>query len=142
VGGDVVGFLLGRRLGRPFLDAHGARLRIRPEHVERVERFFARRAGRAVLVGRFVGLLRALTPFVAGASRLPLRRILPFSVAGGFAWGATFTLVGYEFSGSFERSGTHASLIAMGGALVLAGGLALIERRADGGRHRGDDTQA
>jgi hypothetical protein len=44
--------------------------------------------------------------------------------------------------GSFERSGTHASLIAIGAALVLAGGLALIERRADGDRDHGDDTQA
>jgi membrane-associated protein len=77
LGGDVVSFLLGRRFGRPFLDAHGARLRIRPEHLERVEQLFARHGGKAILVGRFVGILRALTPFVAGASRVPLRRVVP-----------------------------------------------------------------
>ena len=82
VGGDVVSFLLGRRFGRPFLDAHGERLRIRAEHVERVERIFDRHGGKAILVGRFVGILRALMPFVAGASRFPLRRFVPYTAVG------------------------------------------------------------
>jgi membrane-associated protein len=120
VGGDLVSFALGRRLGRPFLDANGARLRIRPEQLERVERFFARYGGRAVLVGRFVGLLRALTPFVAGTSRLPLRRFLPYSVVGALGWAATFTLVGYAFAGSFESAGETATRIALGAAALVA----------------------
>ena len=120
VAGDVVSFGLGRRLGRPFLDAHGARLRITPEHVDRVERFFARYGGRAVLLGRFVGILRALMPFVAGASRLPLRRFLPYSVVGALGWAASFTLVGYGFAGSFESAGETAARIAMAAAVVAA----------------------
>jgi membrane-associated protein len=120
VGGDLVSFVVGRRLGRPFLDAHGARLRIRPEQVARVERFFARYGGKAVLLGRFVGILRALTPFVAGASRLPLRRFLPYSVVGALAWAATFTLVGYAFAGSFESAGETAARIALAAAVVAS----------------------
>lgn len=46
VGGDLVSFMLGRRRGRAFLEAHGARLRIRPEHLARADRFFARDGGR------------------------------------------------------------------------------------------------
>jgi membrane-associated protein len=125
VGGDVVSFSIGRRLGQPFLDANAARLRIRPEHVRRVERFFDRYGGRAVLVGRFVGILRALTPFVAGASGLPLRRFLPYSVLGALGWAATFTLVGYAFASSFESAGETATRIALGGAAVVAAALAL-----------------
>jgi membrane-associated protein len=135
VAGDVVSFALGRRLGRPFLDAHGARLRITPERIERVERFFARYGGRAVLVGRFVGILRALTPFVAGASRLPLRRFLPYSVAGALAWAATFTLVGYAFAGSFESAGETAARIALAAA-VLAAALLLVGARLRRARQR------
>ena len=125
VGGDVVSFTLGRRLGRPFLDAHADRLRIRPEHLNRVERFFDRYGGRAVLVGRFVGILRALTPFVAGASRLPLRRFLPYSVLGALGWAATFTFVGYAFASSFESAGETATRVALGGAVLVAAALAL-----------------
>jgi membrane-associated protein len=128
VGGDLVSFGLGRRLGRPFLDARGPQLRIRPEHVQRVERFFARHGGRAVLVGRFVGILRALTPFVAGASRLPLRRFLPYSVLGALAWAATFTVVGYAFASSFESAGEAAARIALGAAVVVAFALLLVAR--------------
>jgi membrane-associated protein len=126
-GGDLVSFLLGRRRGRAFLEAHGARLRIRPEHLARADRFFDRNGGRAVLIARFVGVLRALMPFVAGASLLPLRRFLPFSALGGLVWAAMLTLVGYSFAGSFERAGETATRIALGGAVLAATVLALVE---------------
>jgi membrane-associated protein len=120
VTGDVVSFLLGRRFGRPLIDAHGSRLRIRPEHVERAERFFEHHGGKAVLVGRFVGVLRALTPFLAGASRFPLRRFVAYSAVGALCWAAAFTLVGYGFSRSFESAGQEATRIALAAALVAA----------------------
>ena len=121
VSGDVVSFVLGRRFGRPLLDAHGARLGISPEQVERVEQMFERHGGRAVLLGRFVGILRALTPFVAGASRFPLRQFLPYSAIGALAWTTAFTLVGYGFSDSFESAGRTATRIALVGALIVGG---------------------
>jgi membrane-associated protein len=124
VGGDLVSFALGRRLGRPFLHTHGPRLGIGPDRVARVEDWFVRWGGRAVLVGRFVGVLRALTPFLAGESLLPLRRFLPYSVVGGLAWATTFTLVGYGFASSFESAGETATRIALGAAVLI--GLALV----------------
>jgi membrane-associated protein len=85
-GGDLVSFLLGRRLGRPFLRRHGERMRLGPERLARVERFYDRHGGKAVLVGRFAGLVRAVSPFLAGASGLSLWRFLPWSAAGGLLW--------------------------------------------------------
>jgi membrane-associated protein len=126
--GDTAGFLLGRRLGDAFLEKHGARLGIRRQDAARVNHFFAHHGGRAVLIGRFIGLVRPLIPFVAGASGLRLRRILPFSAAGAFGWAATFTIVGYEFSDTFKSSGKEASLIAMGGAVLLVAVIALLDR--------------
>jgi membrane-associated protein len=128
VTGDVVSFALGRRLGRPFLEAHGERLHVRPEHLTRAERFFERYGGRAVLVGRFVGILRALTPFLAGASRVRLRAFLPYSAVGALGWAAAFTLVGYGFAGSFESAGETAARIALAAALVAAAALVLVAR--------------
>jgi membrane-associated protein len=118
--GDLVSFLLGRRLGRPFLERHGPRVRVGPERLGQVERFYARHGGSAVLLGRFVGLVRAVSPFVAGASGLELRRFVPWSLAGTLAWAATFTLVGYGFSESFADSGETAARIALGAALFAA----------------------
>ena len=118
--GDLVSFALGRRLGRPFLERHGPRVRVSPERLGQVERFYARHGGSAVLLGRFVGLVRAVSPFVAGASGLELRRFLPWSLVGTLAWAATFTLVGYGFSESFADSGETAARIALAGALLAA----------------------
>ena len=139
VGGDVVSFFLGRRFGRPFIETHGTRLRIPPERVDRVERLFDRHGGKAVLVGRFIGILRALTPFVAGASRFPLRRFLPYSAVGALAWSGAFTLVGYGFSESFERAGEDATRAALAGALIAAVVMLVLAVRS--GRTRGDADQ-
>ncbi|MGH2802837.1 MAG: DedA family protein, partial [Thermoleophilaceae bacterium] len=127
--GDLVSFLLGRRLGRPFLQRHGPRVRLGPERLVHVERFYDRHGGKAILVGRFAGLLRAVSPFLAGSSGLALRRFVPWSIAGALLWAATFTLVGYGFSDSFAKSGETAARIGLGVALaagLLLGATALV----------------
>jgi membrane-associated protein len=118
--GDLLSFVLGRRLGRPFLERHGPRVRLDPVRLAKVERFYGRHGGSAVLLGRFIGLVRAVSPFVAGASGLELRRFVPWSLAGTLAWAATFTLVGYGFSESFTDSGATAARIALAAALTAA----------------------
>jgi membrane protein DedA with SNARE-associated domain/diacylglycerol kinase family enzyme len=136
--GDLVSFALGRRLGRPFLERHGPRIHVGPERLGQVERFYARHGGSAVLLGRFIGLVRAVSPFVAAASGLELRRFLPWSLAGTLAWAATFTLVGYGFSESFADSGATAARIALGAALLAAAGYAtvtMLRARSGGAGH-------
>ncbi len=134
VAGDVVSFLIGRRFGRRFLERHGARLGIGDRQIARVERFFARFGGRAVVLGRFVGVLRAVTPFVAGASGYPLRTFVPYSAGGALIWATTFAGIGYVFSDSSATAGatvTYAVLaVAFGGIAASA-----IVRRARRGAH-------
>ena len=112
------------RLGRRFLVAHGPRVGITPPRLAKVDTFFDRHGGKAILIGRFVGLVRAVAPFVAGASNLPLRRFLPFSLAGTLVWATAFTLAGYAFHESFETAAgalTHAALaLAVLAALAVA----------------------
>jgi membrane-associated protein len=140
--GDVVSFLLGRRLGRPFLDRHGPRLKLGPDRVAQVERFYDRHGGKAVLVGRFAGLVRAVSPFLAGASGFALRRFLPWSAAGALAWAATFTLIGYAFSESFSRSGETAARVALAAvalAALIYAALTLVRARSGGLGRAGTD---
>ena len=75
--GDSVSFLLGARLGRGFLVKHGKRFRITEERLEQVESYFSRYGGRTILIGRFIGLVRALAPFIAGSSKLPYQNSRP-----------------------------------------------------------------
>jgi membrane protein DedA with SNARE-associated domain/membrane-associated phospholipid phosphatase len=102
VAGDTTSFLLGRRLGREFLLKHGPRVRITESRLEQVEGFLHRHGGATILFGRFLGLVRALAPFVAGASRLPVRRFLPYDIVAAGAWATTFCLLGYIFWQSFD----------------------------------------
>jgi membrane protein DedA with SNARE-associated domain/membrane-associated phospholipid phosphatase len=100
--GDTVSFLLGARLGRGFLVQHGERVRITEDRLKRVEDYFARYGGRTILIGRFIGLIRALAPFIAGSSNLPYRNFAPFSILGTGLWAVTFILIGYFFAQSLD----------------------------------------
>jgi membrane-associated protein len=122
--GDFASFMLGRRLGRRFLQTRGPRLGVTAARLERVEAFFDRHGAKAILVGRFVGLVRAVAPFLAGASGMRLRAFLPWSLLGTCVWTASFTLIGFAFSNSFSAAAgalTHGALaLAVLAAAVLA----------------------
>lgn len=121
--GDLASFALGQRLGRRFLLAHGPRAGVTAPRLARVERFYDGHGGKAILVGRFVGLVRAVSPFLAGASGLRLRAFLPWSLLGTAAWASAFTLAGYAFHRSFSQAAgalTHGALaLAVLAAAVL-----------------------
>ena len=128
VAGDTTSYLLGRRLGRDFMLRHGPRVKITRERLERVEGFFEEHGGKTILFGRFIGLVRAMAPFVAGASRMPLRRFAPYDIVSAGLWSATFCLLGYVFWQSFDRVVQIARQGAFALGLVLAlvvGGIAL-----------------
>jgi len=101
--GDSASFALGSRLGRDFVLRHGPRVRITRQRFEQVERYFASHGGKTILVGRFIGLVRALAPFIAGSSGMRYRAFMPFSVLGTGLWAATFTLLGFFFARSLDR---------------------------------------
>ena len=93
--GDSVSFWIGTKLGRDFILRHGHRVRITPERFAQVEDYFSRHGGKTILIGRFLGLVRALAPFIAGSSGMRYRAFLPYSVLGTGLWSATFSLLGY-----------------------------------------------
>jgi membrane protein DedA with SNARE-associated domain/membrane-associated phospholipid phosphatase len=101
--GDSTSFVIGRKLGRAFLITHGPRVKITRERLEQVEGYFNRHGGKTILVGRFIGLVRALAPFIAGSSGMPYRRFIPYSIVGTGLWATTFTLLGYFFYRSFTE---------------------------------------
>jgi membrane protein DedA with SNARE-associated domain/membrane-associated phospholipid phosphatase len=124
--GDVTSYTLGRRLGRGFMVRHGARVKITEERLEQVEAFFERRGGMTILIGRFIGLVRAIAPFIAGASRMPLRKFLPYDVLGAGAWATTFSVLGFVFWRSFSQLTQWVSRGLFAFGLVVAVVVAII----------------
>ena len=128
VAGDVVSLLLGRRLGRPFLERHGARVGLGAARLARVDAFFDRHGGKALFLGRFTGFLRATMPFVAGSSGIAPRRLLPYSVASAVVWTVTFTVLGYAFSESVTGAGETATRVGLVGILLATTALTVRSR--------------
>jgi membrane-associated protein len=122
--GDFASFVLGRRLGRRFLVSRGPRFGVTPPRLARVEGFFDRHGPKAILVGRFVGIVRAVAPFLAGSSGMRIRAFLPWSILGTAAWAAAFTSVGYVFHRSFSAAADYLTHGAFALAVVAAGALA------------------
>jgi undecaprenyl-diphosphatase len=132
--GDTTSFYIGRRLGRDFLERHGPRVKITHERLEQVEGYFDRHGGKTILVGRFIGLVRALAPFIAGASRLPYGRFIPFSIVGTGLWATTFCVLGYVFWRSFDKVAHIAGQAVFGFGVtvaVIVGVVVAYRRRAE-----------
>jgi membrane protein DedA with SNARE-associated domain/membrane-associated phospholipid phosphatase len=121
VAGDSIGFEIGRhfgsRLERSRLGQH-----IGHDRWERARAYVRRRGGRAVFFGRFVGVLRALVPAVAGTAGIPYKTFFVFNVAGGLIWASAFILLGVAAGGSYhivEAWAGRASLV-LGVLVALA----------------------
>jgi membrane protein DedA with SNARE-associated domain/membrane-associated phospholipid phosphatase len=123
--GDVTSYMLGRRLGREFLVRHGPRVKITEERLEKVEDFFQRRGGLTILIGRFLGLVRPIAPFLAGSSRMPFRRFIPYDLVAAGVWGTTFVILGYVFWQSFDQvvAAAKKGAFALGFLVVLIAGI-------------------
>jgi undecaprenyl-diphosphatase len=129
--GDTTSFYIGRRLGRRFLERHGPRVKITHERLEQVEGYFERHGGKTILIGRFIGLVRALAPFIAGSSGLPYRRFIPYSIVGTGLWAMTFCVLGYVFWRSFDQVAHLAgqAIFGLGVTVAVIAGLVVAYRR-------------
>ena len=124
--GDTASFMLGRKLGRRFLERHGPRIKITEERLEQVERYFERHGGKTILIGRFIGLVRAIAPFVAGSSGLPFRKFFPYSVVGAGLWATLFCVLGYVFWQSFDKVAHLAGQAVFGFGVVVAASVGVV----------------
>jgi membrane protein DedA with SNARE-associated domain len=117
--GADLGYYLGYKGGRPFVERFGSLFHIRPEHIARSEMFFARHGDKAILGARFVLGLRTWGSMLAGMARMPFWRFQLFSVLGALGWAVGIGVAGYLL-------GDHLGLIAAIIRAIGIGGLAII----------------
>lgn len=137
--GDSVGYEIGRILG-PALRRSRLGRWIGLARWDSADAFLGRHGGKAVLLGRFTAVLRALTPGIAGMARMPyLRTFLPWNIVGGVLWGMGCVLLGYGFAASLatvSRYLTWAPLLLIGLAMVALFLAHVIRRRRMPTDHR------
>jgi membrane protein DedA with SNARE-associated domain len=136
--GDTTSFFLGRRLGRGFVIRHGPRFGISHERFERVEDYFSRHGGKTIFIGRFISLVRAFAPFIAGSSGMRYRAFVPYSILGTGLWASAHILIGYFFSRSIETAGKYAAKGAflLGTLIVVVAGSIFLYRHFRVARNR------
>jgi undecaprenyl-diphosphatase len=105
--GDSIGYEIGKHLG-PSLRRSRVGRWVGDERWHRAEDYLNRHGGRAVFFGRFVGVLRAMVPTLAGLSGMPYRTFLPWNALGGLVWAPGFVLLGYVAGGSYHKVATWA----------------------------------
>lgn len=137
VAGDSLSYYLGRLATRGYLERHPRLRRLKEKYMPAADAYFQSHGGKTIIVGRFVGLLRAFTPFAAGMAGMPYVRFLCFSVLGGVLWAGGFLTAGYLFGESWrliERWAGGAGAVAVL-ILLLAVGIGwLLRMRAKGKR--------
>jgi membrane-associated protein len=94
--GDNVNYWIGRWAGPKVFRAEDSRWFNR-RHLERTHAFYERHGGKAIILARFVPIVRTYVPFVAGIGAMPYLRFLAFSIAGALLWVVSLSLAGYWF---------------------------------------------
>jgi len=100
IAGDATSYWIGTRTGPHLFNRPRSRL-FRPEHVQAAHRFYERHGGKAIILARFMPLVRTFVPVVAGIGGMGYRRFAAFNVIGGTAWVASMTLIGFLLGSHF-----------------------------------------
>jgi membrane-associated protein len=100
--GDAVNYSIGRRVAHRFLEDQGDAPRglqrwVKREHVLRAHEFFLKHGGKAVVLARFVPIVRTFVPFVAGGAAMPYRTFAIYNVVGAVAWVGICAGAGFLF---------------------------------------------
>jgi membrane protein DedA with SNARE-associated domain len=119
--GDNIGFYVGRTGGKAFIERYGHYFFLKPEHLERAEKFFAKYGDKAVFFGRFIAILRAWAAFLAGVNQMRWRTFLIYNAAGAILWATIFGLLGFYAGRLFHDNFTQVENLARRISWTLAG---------------------
>lgn len=92
--GDQVGYLFGRKVGPSIFKRPDSRL-FKHENIEKAQAFFDKHGPKAIVLARFVPIIRTFAPVVAGVGRMEYSTFVRYNVVGGFLWGVGVTALGY-----------------------------------------------
>jgi membrane protein DedA with SNARE-associated domain len=101
--GSIVGWAIGRRGGRPFVERHGRLLHLGPERLHRAERWFDRHDRWAVLLGRITPVVRSFVSIPAGLFEMPFWPYLVLTAIGSAIWAFAFAGIGWAFGSNYEH---------------------------------------
>jgi membrane-associated protein len=130
VAGDQVGYAFGKRMGPSLMKREQSRF-LKPEYFLKAEVFFARHGAKAIVLARFVPIVRTFCPVIAGTSSMHYRTFVKFNVVGGVVWSVGFVLLGYFLGSAFPSIGDNLEI-----AIVIIVAFSLVPIAFEVLRHR------
>ena len=111
--GDTVNYWVGHHIGPKVFAKENSRI-FKKEYLEKTREFFARHGGKAIILARFLPIIRTFAPFVAGVGKMHYETFLFYNVIGGFTWVTLFTFAGYFFGGlEFVQENFHYAVVGI-----------------------------
>jgi membrane-associated protein len=107
--GDQVGYMIGKFFGPKIFNRPNSKL-LKQENLDKAHEFMEKYGPKAIVLARFVPIVRTFGPIVAGAGRMQYRTFLTYNIIGGVAWGSGVTLAGY-WLGQIELIRTNVEVI-------------------------------
>lgn len=94
--GDTLNYWVGRKIG-PAVFKREDSIWLRKKHLDKAHAFFEKYGGRAVILARFVPIVRTFVPFIAGVGSMTYPRFMAYNLIGGFVWIYFFIYAGFMF---------------------------------------------
>ena len=96
VGGNTLNYFIGRMLGHKILAMKNSRI-IKKEYLHNTQAFYKKHGGKAIILSRFIPIIRTFAPFVAGIGKMKFMKFCFFNIIGGVSWVLLFIFAGYFF---------------------------------------------
>jgi membrane-associated protein len=96
ISGDIVNYSVGKFLGPKVFSYEDSRF-FRKDYLDKTHAFYEKYGGKAIIIGKFMPIVRTFVPFVAGIGRMTYPKFIAFNVTGGLCWISIFLFGGYYF---------------------------------------------
>ena len=101
--GSTILFFLSRTFGRKLLTKFGKYIRLTPERIKKVQKWFQKYGGSTIIIGRLIPGLRIVTPFVAGLFEVNFKTFWAYTALAAFIWANIYFLIGRFFGEIFSK---------------------------------------
>lgn len=115
--GDTAGFYIGRKLG-PKIFTRDNSIFFNKKHLDRAQKFYDKHGGKTIVLARFVPVIRAFAPVVAGAGKMNYKRFITFNLLGGILWAIGVTAAGFYLGNLIPNVDKY--LLPIVGLIIIA----------------------
>lgn len=119
VAGDSIGYYIGKKFGPKIFNKDDS-IFFHKKHLARAQSFYDKHGGKTIILARFVPVIRAFAPVVAGAGKMDYKKFVTYNLVGGVLWAIGVTLAGYYLGNFIPEDDIDKYLLPIIGLIIVA----------------------